>query len=56
LDKSLSIILNRSFNSGVIPDAWLIANITPLFKQGGKKLRFTTDLEEYKLNAFEIID
>ncbi len=42
LDKPLSIIFNRSFHSGVIPDAWLIANITTFFKKGNK-LELTND-------------
>ena len=33
---SLSIIFRRSLYSGVIPDEWLTANITPLFKKGNK--------------------
>lgn len=36
LSRPLSLIFKKSFYSGVIPDEWLVANITPLFKKGNK--------------------
>jgi hypothetical protein len=36
LSQPLSIIFKTSYYSGVIPDEWLKANITPLFKRGNK--------------------
>jgi hypothetical protein len=34
--KALSIIFNRSYADGIIPNMWLRANVTPLFKKGDK--------------------
>ena len=32
----LSILFNKSFSSGVIPKAWKVANVVPVFKKGSK--------------------
>ena len=34
--KPLSILMNRSFNEGIFPEAWKIANVIPIFKKGDK--------------------
>ena len=34
----LSIIFRKSLDSGEVPDAWLEANVTPLFKKKGSRL------------------
>ncbi len=34
--KPLSLILTKSYESGVVPDLWRKANIVPLFKKGNK--------------------
>ena len=31
--KPLSILSNRSFNDGIFPDSWEIANVIPSFKK-----------------------
>lgn len=36
--KPLKIILNRSIISGVFPDEFKVANVTPIFKKGEKQL------------------
>jgi hypothetical protein len=36
ISRPLSIIFKKSYLSGLIPDEWLVANITPLFKKGNK--------------------
>ena len=36
ISKPLSILLNRSFNEGIFPDSWEIANIIPIIKKGDK--------------------
>ena len=30
--------MNRSFNEGISPDSWKVANIVPIFKKGDKYL------------------
>ena len=40
---ALSVIFQRSLDSGEIPSPWLRANITPLFKQGER-----TDASNYR--------
>ena len=32
----LKAIFNFSLNTGVVPNDWKIANVTPLFKKGGR--------------------
>ena len=32
----MEVIFNQSFNSGILPDDWLTANIIPIFKKGKK--------------------
>jgi hypothetical protein len=36
LARPLSLIFQQSYNDGVVPAIWKKANITPLFKKGGK--------------------
>ena len=38
ISKPLSILLNRSFNEGIFPEAWKVANVIPIFKKGDKSL------------------
>ena len=39
LVPSLAYILNKSFSSGLLPNEWKFADITPLHKKGSKSLR-----------------
>ena len=39
LAPSLAHILNKSFSSGLLPNQWKCADITPLHKKGSKCLR-----------------
>ena len=34
ISKPLSILMNISFNEGIFPEAWKIANVIPIFKKG----------------------
>ena len=36
LDQPLQLLFTKSFSSGTIPQDWLNANITPLFKKGSR--------------------
>ena len=36
LSKPLSIIFNRIFEFGIIPNKWKLANVVPVFKKGDK--------------------
>ena len=38
ISKPLSILMNRSFNEGIFPEAWKVANVIPIFKKGDKSL------------------
>ena len=33
---ALAIIFNKSLESGIVPDDWKTANVTPIFKKGGR--------------------
>ena len=36
VSKPLSMLMNRSFNEGIFPDIWKLANVIPIFKKGDK--------------------
>ena len=36
VSKPLCILLNRSFDEGIFPDTWKLANVIPIFKKGDK--------------------
>ena len=36
ISKPLCILMNRSFEEGIFPDIWKIANVIPIFKKGDK--------------------
>ena len=36
VSKPLCILMNRSFEEGIFPDIWKIANVIPIFKKGDK--------------------
>ena len=36
VSKPLCILMNRSFNEGIFPDTWKLANVIPIFKKGDK--------------------
>ena len=38
ISKPFSILMNRSFNEGIFPETWKIANVIPIFKKGDKSL------------------
>ena len=38
ISKPFSILMNRSFNEGIFPEAWKVANVLPIFKKGDKSL------------------
>ena len=40
--RLLADIYQRSFNDGVIPKEWKLANISPIFKKGKKAMQVTT--------------
>ena len=42
--KPLSIIYNKCFKSGTIPDIWKLGNIVPVFKKGER-----SSIENYRL-------
>jgi len=35
--KPLVVIFSKSLDDGVVPHAWRVANVTPIFKKGSKK-------------------
>eukprot|EP00061_Rhincodon_typus_P003613 g20514.t1 len=36
-EEIVEVILQESLESGRVPDDWKIANVTPLFKKGGRQ-------------------
>ncbi|MBW6351215.1 reverse transcriptase family protein, partial [Pseudomonas aeruginosa] len=38
LSKPLTLLFNKSLQSGTMPDQWKLANVTPIFKKGSKSL------------------
>ena len=36
VSKPLCILINRSFDEGIFPDIWKLANVIPIFKKGAK--------------------
>ena len=36
VSKPLCILMNRSYEEGIFPDIWKIANVIPIFKKGDK--------------------
>ena len=36
VSKALCILINRSFDEGIYPDIWKLANVIPIFKKGDK--------------------
>ena len=36
VSKSLCILMNRSYDEGIFPDIWKLANVIPIFKKGDK--------------------
>ena len=36
VSKPFCIFMNRSFEEGIFPDIWKIANVIPIFKKGDK--------------------
>ena len=36
VSRPLCILMNRSFEEGIFPDIWKIANVIPIFKKGDK--------------------
>ena len=36
VSKPLCILMNRSFDEGIFPDTWKLANVIPIFKKGDK--------------------
>ena len=36
VSEPLCILMNRSFDEGIFPDTWKLANVIPIFKKGDK--------------------
>ena len=36
VSKPFCILMNRSFDEGIFPDTWKLANVIPIFKKGDK--------------------
>ena len=43
ISRCITLIINQSLTSGIFPDRFKIATVTPIYKKGCKKLSLITD-------------